>query len=405
MIDVDNIERLQEISQYDRDLISSALNHTKEFIRDKELILYGGLALDYALKAEGDIGIYRSTTLPDYDFMSPTNYEHSIELGQQLKDMGFLYVSSINAIHVTTRRIRVNFFFVADITYIPREIYDKIPFIIYDDLKVIHPIYQRMDLHSSLSFPFENPPQEVISHRIKKDFIRLGMIDSLYPIERVKYDLVEHTATIPDNCIVTGFAALALYQKEIFSKPCKIKDNKITFNTIDKIISLISNDMSLVGEGEYYEPFLEVRPMKYLNKEMELYIVPNKYVPYNVFAEIKVVSFHYLCLYFLQKYNETGIKEYASIYRDIFGWNDKKLCIPRNLYGKSLSITQKFNEISYLQSIGKLPREQLRAPEYHYDRPDIPSWEYKSIYYKMSGKKISRAEFEEIYRFYAVTNQ
>jgi len=159
-----------------------ALKIVKQFIIDKNLIIYGGMAIDLGLKAKGHKGIYKKSAVPDYDFMSPTHYEHACELAILLDKHGFKEVQAVSAMHVSTYRVRTNYVMVADITYIPSNVFKTIPTITHEGLRIVHPDFQRLDMHRAMSTPYEKPPIEVFLHRGKKDQKRFKMIDELYPI-------------------------------------------------------------------------------------------------------------------------------------------------------------------------------------------------------------------------------
>ncbi len=162
--------------------IEKALAQVREFIVEKKLIIYGGMSIDLSLKLAGDPGIYSDSVIPDYDFMSPNAYNDSNELAQILNKKGFPMVSAINAYHPTTRRVRVQFRNVADITYIPQSIYDNLPYLTFKDLKIIHPMFQRIDMHHAFSYPLANPPMEVVYGRLSKDITRFRLLDARYPL-------------------------------------------------------------------------------------------------------------------------------------------------------------------------------------------------------------------------------
>lgn len=158
-----------------------------KYIIEHKRILYGGMAIDLALKGAGFPGIYTEDTLPDYDFMSPDFYEDSNKLALLLQAAELPQVSSINALHVTSRKVRVSFQPVADITYIPPSIYEAIPYLELKKpagLRVVHPDFQRLDLHRAFNYPYENPPMEVIFHRFHKDAKRLKLIREHFPLVR-----------------------------------------------------------------------------------------------------------------------------------------------------------------------------------------------------------------------------
>jgi hypothetical protein len=163
------------------DEITRALIVVKEFIINKKLILSGGMAIDLALRLKGD-NIYTDEQIPDYDFYSTNHATDAYELGSILCKAGFKNISCINAMHITTMKVRVDFETVADITYCPLTVFRQIPTLNYDKLRIVHPHWQMSDQHSSLSLPFENPGMEVIFHRWKKDMLRYDKLYEHYPI-------------------------------------------------------------------------------------------------------------------------------------------------------------------------------------------------------------------------------
>lgn len=161
--------------------ITRALDVVKEFIINKNLILAGGMAIDFALRLLGD-NIYTEDQIPDYDFYSPNHAADAYELAAILCKEGFKNISCINAIHITTMKVRVDFENVADITYCPIKVYTQVPTLMYNKLRIVHPHWQMIDQHSSLSLPFENPGMEVIFHRWKKDLTRYDILYKHYPV-------------------------------------------------------------------------------------------------------------------------------------------------------------------------------------------------------------------------------
>ena len=163
------------------EIINKALAIVEQFIIDRKLILYGGMAIDMALRKKGS-HIYEDNAVPDYDFLSSEFHKDAYDLGQLLAQQDFPNISVINAIHPSTMKVRVNYENVADISYCPKNIYSKIPTQQYGKMQIIHPTFQFIDQHRSLSFPYENPPREVITHRWRKDMHRHELLYSKYPI-------------------------------------------------------------------------------------------------------------------------------------------------------------------------------------------------------------------------------
>lgn len=161
--------------------IINALKLVKKFIIDKQLIITGGMAIDFALRLKGS-NLYDDDQLPDYDVYSPNHAKDAYEMGKILCEKKFTNVTCIPALHITTMKVRIDFENVMDLTYCPESIYKKVPTLSYNGIRFVHPWWQMMDQHRSLSLPFENPGQEVIFHRWKKDMTRYDKLYSYYPL-------------------------------------------------------------------------------------------------------------------------------------------------------------------------------------------------------------------------------
>lgn len=188
----------------------------KKYIRDNGLIVYGGTAIDYALRLHGD-KIYSDDmqAVPDLDFFSSNHVEDSYKLADLLFAAGFSQARAIYALHIETQKVDLkDNHWMADITYRPAEVLRNLPTIDYDGMKIIHPDYQRLDIHSSLSFPYDDPPKEVIFARWSKDIKRFNMLDKYYPIEpKVSKTFKSESVSIPkmvfDKCMPVDFMAYA----------------------------------------------------------------------------------------------------------------------------------------------------------------------------------------------------
>jgi hypothetical protein len=158
-----------------------ALDIVREFIVERKLILYGGLAIDYALRLRGS-RIYPDEERPDFDVYSPRSVEDAYDLADRLYKAGFNNVGAIRAIHAQTMRVKTDFVFVADISHIPADVFASLPYVEYRGIRVLHPDYQRMDLHLAFCFPFRSAPREDVFHRWKKDLRRFNIVDKCYPV-------------------------------------------------------------------------------------------------------------------------------------------------------------------------------------------------------------------------------
>jgi hypothetical protein len=99
----------------------SIRNIVRDFIMEKGLKLYGGLALHEHLKKHKD-PIYNRSEFPDYDVFSPNAWEHAKELADKLYKMGHELVeakgSILNDEHHQTFKVAVDAFYILDITQV-----------------------------------------------------------------------------------------------------------------------------------------------------------------------------------------------------------------------------------------------------------------------------------------------
>lgn len=279
-----------------------SLGLVKKYVCENKLIIVGGMAIDFALRLKGT-QLYEDDVLPDYDFYSPNHNTDAYHIAEKLNKAGLKNISVINANHISTMRVRVNYTVVADVTYMPKDIYDKLPCLLYRDIRIIHPHYQLIDQHRALSYPYENPPWEVITHRWKKDASRYDLLYDYYPLkpkhlkEVPEFKLCEEitisSITFNDQCI-SGFAGLLYWTKA--AKKLGYKNTNISIGSIhidsggfifqipidSHGVSIYSNDVikllnnlkknDNIKEERQYNRFLDKLPHKFiLNNKYELF--------------------------------------------------------------------------------------------------------------------------------------
>lgn len=176
----DECEAIVYQRDFQHDDVARALKLVEKFIKQRKRILVGGMAIDMSLRTKGK-SLYPADKFPDFDLYSPEFHIDAYMLGNILAEE-FDGISVIRAYHISTMKVRINFQELADITYIPQAIYDRIPTITHDGFRVIHPHFQMADQHRALSLPYEKPPQETIFGRWKKDLERYDILANAFPI-------------------------------------------------------------------------------------------------------------------------------------------------------------------------------------------------------------------------------
>ena len=292
-----DLEYIKDNHNFYRETLSECYKIVIDYIRRNNRILVGGMSIDHALKLKGSF-LYDTEKI-DYDFITPEFYKDAYNIGQELSKK-FDNISVIGARHVSTIRVRYNFMVVADVTYVPQNLYDKIPTIEYEGTRNIHPHVQMIDQHRAMHFALENPPMEtIISSRYEKDYKRYAMLYKYYPIEINKNLSVNlKLFTVPydyinGNCL-GGYAA-AIY----WFKKANIKTNMNLVFEEDQIkilmpadgtILIFTDDINICKDfknKKYYNSLLDKIPKRIEIKED----IPYEF--YDNYGEIIVAENYY----------------------------------------------------------------------------------------------------------------
>jgi hypothetical protein len=345
-INASEMKVLAQKRDIDGPMQDRALDVVKQFIVEKGLILFGGLSIDLALRLKGS-HIYPEGERPDYDFLSPQSVEDSYDLADKLHKSGFENVGCVRAIHVQTMRVKVDYVFVADVGYAPASVFNSIPTLNYSGMKIVHPDFQRMDMHLAFCYPFANAPREDVFHRWKKDLERFNLLDRIYPIKydsKVSFNSGELNFKLPlihDKIALHGFAAYAVLRKMVKDdKNIKAPTLPITINKDNNLISITFSpptthqdlvvispwpkELIMLFASEYdakvtkYNPWMDVKPSTYninskLSNNLKIYstayklhaIVDGK----DVDSMISIVTPHALLLYFLFEAHQAANKD------------------------------------------------------------------------------------------------
>ena len=261
------IDKAQEIKS--REVINSPetskiLNIVENYIRQNNLICYGGIAIN-ALLPKGQKIYNEEVDLPDYDFFSPNALEDAKKLADEFYRNGFEEVEAKAAQHHNTFKVYVNFIGVADITYVNPELFKsikkkavKVNGILYTDANFL-----KMGMYLELSRPGGD------TDRWEKVLKRLLLINKYYPIDEKKcanvnfqrrmehpenakelYDKVKDVL-IEENVIFFGGYALSHYKNYMPAnykkKIAKIPDFDVISTNPLKTATLIQDTLAKKG--------------------------------------------------------------------------------------------------------------------------------------------------------------
>lgn len=214
-----------------------------EFIKEHKRKIYGGFGLNLLVKEKNKYdAIYKENTIPDIDFYSPKPIIDLMKLCNILYEKGFKLVLGREAQHQETYNITVNYLTYCDISYVPKNIYDKLPYKEINGFTVIHP------------------------HFMWIDYLRM-FTDPLISYWRIGNDLKSFKR----------FYLLQKYFEFPYSKhPIEIEGSTMELDKIvSKIYQFILNKKSIMLLGFYaYDYFLNESGLCKTNKKFKLLQVP-----------------------------------------------------------------------------------------------------------------------------------
>jgi len=223
---VDKAEERQGKKIVNSPEIKHIISIVENFLKKNNCICYGGTAINNILPKQ-DQFYNKDVEIPDYDFYSPNALSDAKKLVDIYVSDGFLEVEAKSGQHHGTYKVFVNFIPVADITYVPKELFNSIKkeAIRVGGILYAPPNLLRMGMYLELSRPAGDVS------RWEKVLKRLTLLNKNYPLvgkECAKvsfqramadneksdeiYDNVEQTL-IDQGVVFFGGYALSMYSK------------------------------------------------------------------------------------------------------------------------------------------------------------------------------------------------
>lgn len=218
LIKIEN-ETLQPTRKIKLEMIDIVL----DFIKTNKRKLYGGYAQNILIKKlSPEDAFYSDDTIPDLDFYSPEPIKDAIKLSNIFVEKGYPRISASQAIHDETYSIFVDYVNVADISYVPKNVYNKIPYVEIDGVNYTAPMYIFIDMLKMITDPVVSG-----THRWKKTFPRIYLLQQHYPFNKA-------------------------------TSPLNIKKNNTPDLLMGIIIKFIKNNDNVIITGDYaYNCFLQ----------------------------------------------------------------------------------------------------------------------------------------------------
>jgi hypothetical protein len=166
--------------------IQKIINVVEDFLKTKNLICYGGTAINSILPEE-DQFYNKDLEIPDYDFFTFNALEDAKELADIYYKKGFTDVEAKAGQHHGTYKVFVNYIPVADITQIPKEIFNALK---KDSIRVAGILYAPPNfLRMSMYLELSRPAGDI--SRWEKVLKRLTLLNKNYPLTHINCNDVE----------------------------------------------------------------------------------------------------------------------------------------------------------------------------------------------------------------------
>lgn len=286
------------------------------FCKKKKLKIYGGYGLNQLLIDKNpEDGFYSELDRPDIDIYSPSPIEDMIELCNILYKNGNKRVIGKEAVHDGTYVIFVEYEEQCNFTYVPKIIYDRLPFKTIKNLNITHPLWIMIDYFRIFTDP-------IMSFRLLiRSFNRFFLLQKHYPFpinnKKIQlnkqpdnildiFDSVYDFITNNNNCILIGYYAYNHFAKTVDMKELLINPPIIELILANyetdgkKLLLLLQKKFQNITLKEYY-PFFQFygyNAIIYVNNISVVHIYNNndRCVPY-----IEVPLFHekknkYVCI-------------------------------------------------------------------------------------------------------------
>jgi hypothetical protein len=340
------------------------------FIKEHKRKLYGGTAQNMLIKVKNkEDAFYPDTDIADLDFYSPEPIEDLHRLANIFHSKGYKYVEGKEPQHKETYSVFVNFINVADISYVPKNIYHRMPFIDINGINYVHPNFIYIDLYRMFTDPLNSG-----THRWKKTFPRLYKLQKYYPINKA-------TAKLP-----------TISKKSISSKHRDV---------LDRIFEYLKNRKTVILFGRYaYNCFLE-----------ESKIMKDS----NLGKKYQFIDAH--CYEFIStRYREDGIELYNLLKKEFSDVSEKFSIVEYypfwSLFGYSAKITFEGETVAHIYHYNYrcLPIREITAAKFSEgsikqfpkDTIQISSFALTLLYNFISTQYARVNKEEESYQFHNI---
>jgi hypothetical protein len=244
--------------------IQKIIKIVEDFIKRKNLICYGGTAINNILPTEEQF-YNKDAEIPDYDFFTTNALQDAKELADIYYKSGFTDVEAKSGQHHGTYKVFVNYIPIADLTLLPKGIYNAIKKEAIRVAGILYtpPNYLRMAMFLELSRPAGD------TSRWEKVLKRMLLLNKNFPITDLNcnsidfqremenktdedkiYENVRNTL-INQGVVFFGGYAITLYSqympKHLRKKLEKIADFDVLSNEPETTASIVKERLKDIG--------------------------------------------------------------------------------------------------------------------------------------------------------------
>lgn len=269
----DELEKVKmTMTEPSHDDLKKAHEIVKNYCKEKKRKLYGGYALHLLLLNKNqNNGIYKETKVPDIDIYSPEPLNDLHLLCNILFNAGLKYIMGQEALHKETYTIKFYNETLCDFSYVPKNVYNRMPFIEIQGLYCIHPNFMTIDYLRMMSDPVDALWKIFDSNEDLKALQRFKQLQESYslPYNNKSLKMGQVSATIKpllneihqfllnrESTVTIGF-----YVYNYFCKLCNYEDVDIPYyefisiNYKDDALELIESLKKINQEVTWIEFF------------------------------------------------------------------------------------------------------------------------------------------------------
>lgn len=334
------------------DEINNIYKVIKQYIRDNDLIIYGGYAQNALIEVKDkNATFYSEYDIPDIEFYTPDPLKDLIDLCDILHKKGFKYVEGSEGVHPETYKIFVNFINYSDFSFMPKKIFDNLPTIKVDGMRMTHPHFMLVDAFRVYVDPMTS------YFRLSKTFNRFSVLSYYYPFnENNIYNKIEYSSNIKKEL---SYEIKTFIIKSILKNMKLIIVGHMAFNRLMKKAEM---------ENEFLvdEPFLMVISSNFIEDRDKIYnilkkeygkkISYKKYNPYFQFLD-KSVEFYYDNQIILRVYGNNErclVYKYSEKNNLYYGTYQMVFLYLLSTYFLAITRNNNFNQKAYITMISRL---------------------------------------------------